>query len=76
EVGVPADLLLIPLARPQMTPLFSEESNLVYSAGGSLVDTAICDGRVLMFHGVVPGEEEILAQAAESAAALVQRSVA
>jgi 5-methylthioadenosine/S-adenosylhomocysteine deaminase len=74
EVGVPADLLLIPLATPQMTPLFSEESNLVYSATGGMVDTAICDGRVLMLHGVVPGEEEILAKAAESAAALVRRS--
>jgi 5-methylthioadenosine/S-adenosylhomocysteine deaminase len=74
EVGVPADLLLIPLATPQMMPLFSEESNLVYSATGGMVDTAICDGRVLMLHGVVPGEEEILAKAAESAAALVRRS--
>ena len=75
EVGAPADLLLIPLARPQMTPLFSEESNLVYSAAGSMVDTAICDGRILMLHGEIPGEEEILARAAESAAALVGRSV-
>ena len=74
EVGAPADLLLIPLARPQMTPLFSEESNLVYSAAGSAVDTVICDGRILMLHGEVPGEGEILARAAESAAALVERS--
>ena len=74
EVGAPADLVLISLARPQMTPLFSEESNLVYSASGSAVDTAICDGRILMLHGVVPGEEEILAGAAGAASALVERS--
>jgi len=76
EAGAPADLVLVSRAAPGMTPLFSEESNLVYSAAGSAVDTVICDGRVLMFHGVIPGEEEILARAAESAAALVGRSVA
>ncbi|MGA2933584.1 MAG: amidohydrolase [Methanomicrobiales archaeon] len=75
EVGAPADLVLISLAKPQMTPLFSEESNLVYSAAGSAVDTVICDGRILMLHGVVPGEEEILSRASKAAAALVGRSV-
>ena len=70
----PADLVLVNLRAPAMTPLFSEESDLVYSATGSLVDTVICDGRILMLHGEVPGEEEILAQAAASAAALVKRA--
>jgi 5-methylthioadenosine/S-adenosylhomocysteine deaminase len=74
EAGAPADLVLVSRGGPAMTPLFAEESNLVYSATGSSVDTVICDGRILMLHGVVPGEEEILARAAESAAALVGRS--
>jgi len=74
EVGAPADLILVSRALPSMTPLFSEESNLVYAATGSSVDTVICDGRVLMLHGEIPGENEILAQAARSAAALVKRS--
>ncbi|HVP24793.1 MAG TPA: amidohydrolase [Methanomicrobiales archaeon] len=74
EAGAPADLVLVNLASPAMTPLFSEESNLVYSATGSCVDTVICDGRILMLHGEVPGEEEILAEAAASAAALVKRA--
>ena len=74
EVGAPADLVLVNLASPSMTPLFSGESNLVYSASGASVDTAICDGRILMLHGEIPGEEEILARAARSAAALVKRS--
>ena len=74
EPGAPADLVLVNLRSPALTPLFSEESNLVYSATGSSVDTVICDGRILMLHGVVPGEEEILARASESAAALVGRS--
>jgi 5-methylthioadenosine/S-adenosylhomocysteine deaminase len=72
--GAPADLVLVNLKAPAMTPLFSEESNLVYAATGSSVDTVICDGRILMLHGVVPGEEEILARAAEAAAALVGRA--
>ncbi|HVN65812.1 MAG TPA: amidohydrolase [Methanomicrobiales archaeon] len=72
-VGAPADLVLVTLRAPAMTPLFSEESDLVYSATGSCVDTVICDGRVLMLHGAVPGGEEILARAAEAAASLVAR---
>jgi len=76
ETGAPADLVLVNMATAPMTPLFSEESNLVYSARGSAVDTVICDGRILMLHGRVPGEEEILAGAASAAAALVRRSIA
>lgn len=74
EVGAPADLVLVSRTMPSMTPLFSEESNIVYSAAGSAVDTVICDGRILMLHGEIPGEGEILARAARSAAALVERS--
>jgi 5-methylthioadenosine/S-adenosylhomocysteine deaminase len=74
EPGAPADLVLVSMAGPSMTPLFSEESNLVYAATGSSVDTVICDGRILMLHGEVPGEEEILARAAGAAASLVKRS--
>ncbi|MDD1667979.1 MAG: amidohydrolase family protein, partial [Methanomicrobiales archaeon] len=74
EPGAPADLVLVNLRSPSLTPLFSEESNLVYAATGSSVDTVICDGRILMLHGEIPGEEEILARAAEAAAALVSRA--
>ena len=73
RTGAPADLVLVNLRAPAMTPLFSEESDLVYAATGSLVDTVICDGRILMLHGVVPGEEEILSRAAKAAASLVAR---
>ncbi|MDD1666574.1 MAG: amidohydrolase [Methanomicrobiales archaeon] len=72
--GAPADLVLVDLDGPAMTPLHSEESNLVYAATGSSVDTVICDGRILMLHGEVPGEGEILARAAKAAAALVRRT--
>jgi 5-methylthioadenosine/S-adenosylhomocysteine deaminase len=74
EPGAPADLILVSLKAPSMTPLFSEDSNLVYAATGSSVDTVICDGRILMLHGEIPGEEKILADAAASAASLARRS--
>ena len=37
-------------------------ANVVYSADSSCIDTVICNGRVLMRHRVVPGEEEIIAR--------------
>jgi 5-methylthioadenosine/S-adenosylhomocysteine deaminase len=74
EAGAPADLVLVNLGSPSLTPLFSEESNLVYAATGSSVDAVICGGRILMLHGEIPGEGAILARAAEAAAALVDRA--
>ena len=37
-------------------------ANLVYSADSSVLDTLICDGKILMRNGKVEGEEEILAR--------------
>ncbi|MGM9759483.1 MAG: amidohydrolase family protein [Parabacteroides sp.] len=73
EPGYQADLCLIDLQQPAFTPNFDLISNLVYAANGSCVDTLICDGRVLMEHRHVPGEEEILEQAARRAYELVNR---
>lgn len=69
--GALADLCLINLSRPEMVPLHDLKSNLVYSASGSFVDTTIVDGRILMRHGYVPGEEEIIATARRAAARLL-----
>jgi len=71
-VGAPADLLLIDLQLPGMTPLHNLDSNLIY-ASSNCVDTTICDGVVLMEGGVVDGEEEILMKASETAFDLVNR---
>lgn len=43
-----------------MTPCHNLVSNLVYSADGSVVDTTIVDGKVIMLHGCIEGEEEVL----------------
>jgi 5-methylthioadenosine/S-adenosylhomocysteine deaminase len=71
--GSAADLLLIDLLRPEVTPLHNLSSNLVYSAHGGCVDTTICDGVVLMQNRVVPGGAEILRRASEVTYDLVNR---
>lgn len=67
EVGKAADCLLIDTDVPCLVPNHNLISNLVYSAGSHCVDTVICAGKVLMRGRVVPGEEEIIAKARESA---------
>ena len=71
--GSAADLLLIDLLLPEMTPFHNLDSNLVYSAHGGCVDTTICNGVVLMQNRVVPGEAEILRRASEVTYDLVNR---
>jgi 5-methylthioadenosine/S-adenosylhomocysteine deaminase len=46
-------------------------SNVVYAAGSDCVDTVVCDGRIVMEGRRVPGEAEILENAAKEAAKLV-----
>jgi 5-methylthioadenosine/S-adenosylhomocysteine deaminase len=71
EAGYLADLCLIDLHMPAFTPNFNFVSNLVYAANGSCVDTVICDGKILMQNKHLPGEAEIMHQAAERAYKLV-----
>jgi 5-methylthioadenosine/S-adenosylhomocysteine deaminase len=42
-------------------------SDLVYAANGSIVDTTVVAGRVLMRDGEIEGAAEVVAQAAERA---------
>lgn len=71
EEGRLADLLLVRNDSVCMTPMFHPESNWVYAANSSMIDTVICDGRILMQGGKVEGEEEILADARRMAATLL-----
>lgn len=71
--GCLADLCLIDLQSPAFTPNFHFTSNLIYAANGSCVDTVICDGKIIMQNKKVPGEEEIIEQAARVAYELVRR---
>lgn len=57
--GKLADALLVKLNHPAMIGDYSLHSNLVYSADSSVIDTVICDGKILLDKGYVAGEEEI-----------------
>jgi len=59
--GKLADAILIDMNNVKMQPCHHLISNWVYGADSSCVDTVICDGKVIMEHRYVPGEEEIIA---------------
>ncbi len=48
EVGKKADVVLVDLKKPHLTPLHNVVSHLVYSAVGGDVDTTIVNGKILM----------------------------
>ncbi|HWQ18546.1 MAG TPA: amidohydrolase [Methanotrichaceae archaeon] len=57
--GALADLALIDLRRPWFKPETNMISHLIYSNPG-IADTTIVNGKVLMLHGAISGEEKIL----------------
>ena len=56
--GDPADFLLIDARAPELAP-GDLVANLVYAASGTVVDTTVVAGKVLMRGGVVEGAAEI-----------------
>jgi 5-methylthioadenosine/S-adenosylhomocysteine deaminase len=66
RVGGAADFLLLRPRSPELG-LGDLHSNLVYAASGSIVDTTVVGGRVLMRGGVIEGVEEIVVRATERA---------
>ncbi|MFL5869914.1 MAG: amidohydrolase [Solirubrobacterales bacterium] len=69
EVGAPADFLLVRADAPELS-LGALDAGLVYAASGSVVDTTVVAGRVLMTGGVVDGADEVVARARERAGRL------
>jgi 5-methylthioadenosine/S-adenosylhomocysteine deaminase len=65
-VGAPADFLLLRRDSYELS-LGDLASDLVYAASGSVVDTTVAGGRVLMRGGRVEGAEEVVARAVERA---------
>ena len=63
-----ADIMLVNLKNVQMVPDHDTISNLVYAANGGVVDTVICDGKILMRERHIEGEDEILGKISEIAA--------
>jgi 5-methylthioadenosine/S-adenosylhomocysteine deaminase len=67
--GAPADFLLLRGDSPELG-IGDLASGLVYAASGSVVDTTVVAGRVLMRGGEVEGMAEIVAKAREKAEGL------
>ena len=72
--GSHADLVLINLRSPVCYPGHNFVSDLVYSANGSVVDTVICDGKIIMKNRMIDGEDEIIDKAKEIAFNLLKRA--
>ncbi|MFQ6105870.1 MAG: amidohydrolase, partial [Candidatus Hydrothermarchaeaceae archaeon] len=74
EVGKKADLILVDLKKPHLTPVHNVVSNLVYSASGSDVDTTIVNGKILMQDRkvITLSEEKVLEKAEKAAKELVE----
>jgi 5-methylthioadenosine/S-adenosylhomocysteine deaminase len=76
EPGGAADIAVIDLGRPHLTPPHDLVSHLVYAARGSDVRHTVCDGQVLVRDGTVLGVDEaaVREQATERAEALLDRA--
>ena len=48
ELGKKADLVLVSLCNPEMTPLFNIPNQLVYATDGHNVETVIIDGKIVL----------------------------
>ena len=63
EAGALADILIVDTDSYHFISPASFEANLIYSAHSDCIDSVICNGRFIMKHREVPGENEILEQA-------------
>ena len=48
ECGKSADLILLDLEKPHLTPMYNPDSHLVYAASGADVSTSIIHGKIVM----------------------------
>jgi hypothetical protein len=67
QVGGPDDLIQIDTERPEMQPSHSLSTNLVYSATGNVIDSTTCDGKVIVQHRRIQGQDEVTATGREAA---------
>ena len=76
EVGKKADLVLLDIKAPHLTPFRHPMSHIVYSARGSDVHTTICNGKILMENKkltVVP-EAQVIEMAQNAAEDMLSKS--
>jgi 5-methylthioadenosine/S-adenosylhomocysteine deaminase len=76
EIGKKADIVIVDLKKPRLTPLHNIVSHLVYAAKGDDVCTVIVDGKVLMENHVVKvlDENKVMELAQKTAEDLISRA--
>ena len=76
EVGKEADLILIDVKKPHLTPMHNPYANIVYSTRGSDVDTVIVNGKILMENRKVKtlDEDEVIRDAEKTVFNLLTRA--
>ena len=77
EAGAPADLVILDYVPP--TPLSRDNflGHLLFGMVGAVVDTVVCDGRVLMRHKKLVGiDEELIGERSRLLAAKFWKRIA
>jgi len=74
ESGKKADIIIIGLNEPHLTPLYSEYSHLVYAMSGADVDTVLINGKIVMENRklLTINEEEVMQKVREIAVKIKQ----
>jgi 5-methylthioadenosine/S-adenosylhomocysteine deaminase len=69
EIGKKADIIIIGLNEPHLTPLYNEYSHLVYAMSGADVDTVLINGKIVMENRklLTINEEEVMQKVREIA---------
>jgi len=69
KAGMKADIIIINLNKPHLTPLYNVYSHIVYAVNGADVDTVLIDGKVVMKNRqlLTLHEDDIIAKVEETA---------
>ena len=75
KVGCMADVIIVDVNKPHLTPIYNVASHLVYSASGSDVRTTIVNGNVLMndYKVLSMDEQKVMEDAKGAALNLISR---
>jgi cytosine/adenosine deaminase-related metal-dependent hydrolase len=75
EIGKRADVILLNLLSPHLTPRFNIPSRIVYEADGHDVDTVIVDGKIIMENRKLKtvNEEDILCRMQKEAERMIEK---
>ena len=76
EVGKQADIIVLDMDKPHLTPLYSEYSHLAYAACGADVDTVVIGGKVVMENrSLLTIDEQVVMQNVRDIAAGIKKSL-